>query len=709
MRFKSKLDKGQLVFDGSMSTPAHWIIDIVSNPWKLGEYVGKAAAELCLFQDISHLSHFWVSFYLSLAIKYYCKRSGRHIDSPSDLKDLTLNNFSSIATWSGRSERPPNSNRIGTAFLTLRMWPEAVESLESGEDLDFNIWTWVGHAYMKMNEFEAAIRAYKRGIATCPESHLGVVREELWRYIGLANWTKGDFKSAIEVFEKTRFAHDVQPYNYDLPPSDPTDIPNVQQVYQTQESRREVKNFDGYPIMLLASAYAAIGDHHGQLRICLGTSQRVNQWWAYQALECAYLSTSNRDYTSTVSDGVSKERAEINHLLYRQNSGHDTTSKFGTLSLDWLITADVDSFPITTPSPTKGPNLFKPWEQITRNGIGWFAIFNRNLPGDFDLSLAHSITHPGQITCLRFSSDGEYLATSCLGEIRVFSVATGRKLATIWRDSTGLSVDYDSDLTFTSDGQFIVSLRHTEFQGNVSIILVDWKSRESRNIVKLDSFAAFSFSTSNGRCHLSVSSHGDGKLKLWTVETGSTVDEFSLKEMPLPGGNNSDRHRYQAVISPDRRLIAVSGLDSTTLVDTKSGSVIALAQDGNTFCKPAFHASGDKLIVLAGTQGPVRLWDLDGILLQGDLLGKQQQPLAKDFSIASTFHNVQVAWAPEHDHAFFIRGDYYGINRPERGYETQLWSVDGTPQFILWTDDITEGEIPQRSTLTWLNRFLSEQ
>ena len=355
MRFKSKLDKAQLVFDGSMSTPAHWIIDMTSNPWKLGEYVGKAAAELCLFQDISQ---FWVSVYLSLAIKYYCKRSGRHIDSPSDLKDLTLNNFSSIATWSGRSERPPNSNRIGTAFLTLRMWPEAVESLESGEDLDFNIWTWVGHAYMKMNEFEAALRAYKRGIATCPESHLGgVVREELWRYIGLANWTKGDFKSAIEVVEKTRFAHDVQPYNYDLPPSDPTDVSNVPQVYQTQESSREVKISDGYPIMLLASAYAAIGDHHGQLRICLETSQRVNQWWAYQALESAYLSTSNRDYTSTVSDRVSKERAEINHLLHRQNSGHDTTSELGTLSLDWLITGRRRQFSYHYPKPNQKSEL----------------------------------------------------------------------------------------------------------------------------------------------------------------------------------------------------------------------------------------------------------------------------------------------------------------------------------------------------------------
>jgi len=333
------------------------------------------------------------------------------------------------------------------------------------------------------------------------------------------------------------------------------------------------------------------------------------------------------------------------------------------------------------------------------------------LPGDFDLSLTQSITHSGHVSCLRFSGDGEYLATSCLGDIRVFSVVTGCKLATIWRNNTGLLADKDFDLTFTSDGQFIVSLRYTDLQRNVSIILVDWKSRESRNIVKLDSIAAFWCSTSNGRCHLSASS-GDGKSKILTVETGSTMDEFSLKEMPVPAGNNSDLRGTQAVISPDGRLIAANGHDSTTLMDTKSGSVIALGQGGDWFCKPAFHASGDKLIVLAGTWGPVRLWDLDGILLQGDLLGKHQQPLTKEFSIASPFDNVQVEWAPEHDHAFFIRGSYcdYGIKRPERGYETQLWSVDGTPQFILWTDDIGEGEIPQRSTLTWLNRFLlSEQ
>jgi hypothetical protein len=143
---------------------------------------------------------------------------------------------------------------------------------------------------------------------------------------------------------------------------------------------------------------------------------------------------------------------------------------------------------------------------------------------------------------------------------------------------------------------------------NPWIAVLDWKLAERRNIVKLDLFDWFWFSSSNG-CHISGASW-DRKWNIWTVEPGSTVEEFSVKEMPFLISN----HENLPSISPDGRLIALGdhiSNYSARPMDKKSGSVINLAEDGESFHKFAFHASGNKLIEWTTTRGIVRLWDLD--------------------------------------------------------------------------------------------------
>jgi len=62
-----------------------WGLATLESPWKLEEYVAKAAADLWLYDE---LDVFELHTAFCLTLKYYCKRQGRVTDSVQDLRDI---------------------------------------------------------------------------------------------------------------------------------------------------------------------------------------------------------------------------------------------------------------------------------------------------------------------------------------------------------------------------------------------------------------------------------------------------------------------------------------------------------------------------------------------------------------------------------------------------------------------------------------------
>lgn len=57
-----------------------------------------------------------------------------------------------------------------------------------------------------------------------------------------------------------------------------------------------------------------------------------------------------------------------------------------------------------------------------------FDSFNPKLPRSLDLNSLHSLEHPSVVCCVKFSMDGNYLATGCNRNAHIYDVAKGTKI-----------------------------------------------------------------------------------------------------------------------------------------------------------------------------------------------------------------------------------------------------------------------------------------
>ena len=78
-------------------------------------------------------------------------------------------------------------------------------------------------------------------------------------------------------------------------------------------------------------------------------------------------------------------------------------------------------------------------------GTDWFAIFNPRATRQLEISLVHTLMHerylillrhsqysdariPSPVLCVRFSTDGKYLATGCYRTAQIYDAKTGQKI-----------------------------------------------------------------------------------------------------------------------------------------------------------------------------------------------------------------------------------------------------------------------------------------
>lgn len=93
-----------------------------------------------------------------------------------------------------------------------------------------------------------------------------------------------------------------------------------------------------------------------------------------------------------------------------------------------------------------------------REGPDWYAVFNPRIRRVLDVDLVHNLLHESVVCCVRFSSDGRYVATGCNRSAQIFDVSTGSQVAKLQDDS----VDKDGDLyirsvCFSPDGKYLAT------------------------------------------------------------------------------------------------------------------------------------------------------------------------------------------------------------------------------------------------------------
>ena len=224
-----------------------------------------------------------------------------------------------------------------------------------------------------------------------------------------------------------------------------------------------------------------------------------------------------------------------------------------------------------------------------------------------------TLQYTREVNELTFSPDGETVAFSGLGEIRLWNTRTGDEQAIPLADlRAGIhNVPTVLALAFSSDGRWLVSgTRDGEIQmwdvatGEALVAFADPTEREN-----LGSISALAFSPD--RALLAAGTRGH--IHLWEVDTADKL--FSVNAEHTRGGRPSNSSAAPLVFSPDGAVL-VNGLNIGTIQvwDVTTGDQIAaLDEHTQEVSTLAFSPDGTTLVSTA-TDGTILLWDWHEVL-----------------------------------------------------------------------------------------------
>jgi len=293
-----------------------------------------------------------------------------------------------------------------------------------------------------------------------------------------------------------------------------------------------------------------------------------------------------------------------------------------------------------------------------RQGEDWFAIFNKNVPRQLDVSLLHTFEHPSVVTCVRFSADGKYIATGCKKWAQIFDVKTGARVVTLVDDLDRVGDDnYVRTLCFSPDGRYLATGAEDKI-----IRIWDVQRKKIKQFIGHES-DIYSLDLSGDGTHL-ASSSTDG-VRLWDMETGQNLLTLHIDDVVT-----------NVTISPDGKFVAAGSLDQCVRVwEMERGSLVErLEGHEDSVYSVAFSPSGMELLS-ASLDKTVKLWELTAPRMPRSMLpARPTAGICKTTYVGHKDLVLTAAWSP--DGKWVVSG---GKDR-----SVQFWNpVDGKPQFIL--------------------------
>ncbi|KAG5437350.1 hypothetical protein PCANB_000780 [Pneumocystis canis] len=292
--------------------------------------------------------------------------------------------------------------------------------------------------------------------------------------------------------------------------------------------------------------------------------------------------------------------------------------------------------------------------ELKKEGSDWTVLFNPNVPRVLDINLIHTLEHQSVVCCIRFSHDGEYLATGCNRVALIFDVKTGKRLTVLQDESVDREGDlYIRSVAFSPDGKYLATGAEDK-----RIRIWDIAKKKIRHLFTGHEQDIYSLDYSqNGK--FIASGSGDRTTRVWDIETGRCILTLSIEDGVTT-----------VAISPDSRYVAAGSLDKVVRVwDSKTGYLVERFEDHkDSVYSVAFTPNGCGL--LSGSlDKTVKLWELTDIeTSSGPRNGLCKATLTghKDFVLS-------VACSPD--------GHWVLSGSKDRG--VQFWDYHGCVQLIL--------------------------
>lgn len=266
----------------------------------------------------------------------------------------------------------------------------------------------------------------------------------------------------------------------------------------------------------------------------------------------------------------------------------------------------------------------------------FYVLFNPALKRELDVDLMQSLDHSSVVCCVKFSKNGEFIATGCNKTTQVFDVKSGQLIAKLIDDNNSNATKTEGDGEGDGTGENDASVSGNTNSGSVANANGDLYIRSvcfspdgkllatgaedkliriwdlsTKRIIKIlrgheQDIYSLDFFPDGDRL---VSGSGDRTVRIWDLRSSQCSLTLSIEDGVTT-----------VAVSPNGKLIAAGSLDKTVRVwDSSTGFLVERLDSGNesgnghqdSVYSVAFSTNGHQ-IASGSLDRTVKLWNLEG-------------------------------------------------------------------------------------------------
>lgn len=262
-----------------------------------------------------------------------------------------------------------------------------------------------------------------------------------------------------------------------------------------------------------------------------------------------------------------------------------------------------------SPSANRHPTLANANQPVQQDvDADWRVLRGRGVNGSMvsiNVSLQTTLPHDSVVCCVRYSWDGQYLATGSNRTAHIFDATNGTSVATFSKDPVADRDEnysnpdsYVRAVCFSPDGNWLIT-------GAEDHVVKVWDIRNRKVKHRLVGHDTDIYSVdASANSQFIISGSGDKTAKLWGLESGKLLSTLGTEHGPTDGITSVS-------VSPTSQHVAAGSLDKIVRVwDVESGRLVRQFEGhSDSVYSVAFSPDG-RMLLSGSLDRSLKLWDL---------------------------------------------------------------------------------------------------